>query len=443
MVANRGEIACRVLHACRALNIPSVAIFSEGDKGAPHVHIADEAICIGPAESTESYLNIKRIIEVALDHGVDAIHPGYGFLAENSEFVQECERIGIKFIGPRSKQMRAMGNKCYARQLAKSKGVPIIPGTENCVNDYKEALTFAKKWSFPVIIKPAAGGGGIGMRVVYDEDQLKDDLKVSRSLSQSAFGDPSVYLEKFIERPRHIEVQIFADEYGKTVHLYERECSIQRRHQKLVEEAPSQQVDTSLRTDICRAAISLAQASGYTNAGTVEFLIDQSANFYFLEMNTRLQVEHGVTEMTTGIDIAQLQIRAAAGEKLPFGQTEIKLKGHAIECRVYAEDPENDFFPSWGQVTKLTLPRGEHIRIDIGFAEGGTIPYYYDPLIAKVIVWGASRTEAMGTMLKALNDFQIEGIITTIPLSIKIIQNGYFQRGEVYTDFLPICLGLP
>ena len=435
LVANRGEIACRILSACKALKVPTVAIFSEADRKSLHVRLADEAYCVGPARATESYLNMEKIIQTALDHGVDAIHPGYGFLTENVKFAEECERAGIKFIGPSSKALSAMGNKANARQSAKNTGCPIIPGTEKGVT-HRDVLGVVEGIGFPVMLKPVMGGGGIGMVCVNDKKELEEKLKESMTLAESNFADPSVYVERLIDEARHIEVQILADHYGNIVHLFERECSIQRRHQKLIEETPSQQIDSELRSRMCQEAILIAQTFGYTNAGTVEFLLSPENDHAFLEMNTRLQVEHPVTEMTTGIDIVWQQIKIAYGEEIPYRQADIKQIGHAIECRIYAEDPEIGFFPSVGTLSKLAVPTGENVRVDIGFVEGDEITIFYDPLIGKLVTWGETRAEAIEKMMKSLRSFQVEGVKTTIPLSIEIMNNEYFRRGEVDVKFL-------
>jgi len=441
LVANRGEIACRVLKACKALGISTVAIFSEADRESLHTDLADEAFCVGPAKASESYLNLEKIIQIALDHGVDGIHPGYGFLTENAKFAQECEGVGIKFIGPSSRALLTMGNKANARQLAKSMGVPTIPGSETSVG-YEEAIDIAKKIGFPVMLKPVMGGGGIGMLSAYNETEIQEKLQQSMTLAGASFNDPTVYIEKLIDKPRHIEVQILGDHQGTIIHLFERECSIQRRHQKLIEETPLQQIDSDLRSQMCHEAILVAQACRYTNAGTVEFLLTPEGDHAFMEMNTRLQVEHPVTEMTTGVDIVQLQIGIASGEEIPYTQAGIKQKGHAIECRIYAEDPEMDFFPSFGRLNKLVVPRGKNVRVDIGYLEGDEIKFYYDPLIGKLITWGETRTEAIERMKEALKEFQIEGVKTTIPLFIKIMNNEHFQKSEVDTQFLSRDFGL-
>src|SRR6266436_2177494 len=400
LIANRGEIAVRVIRACRELGIASVAVFSEVDRAALHVSQADEAYAVGTAAAAESYLNISKILEVAKCCGADAIHPGYGFLSENAKFAQACAGAGIKFIGPSAASMEMMGSKTRARQEMEKAGVPFVPGTSRALESVQQATEIATKIGYPVMLKAAAGGGGKGMRLVHTAEALQPSLEAAQSEAQRAFGDGEVYLEKAILNPRHIEMQVLADEHGNCVYLGERECSVQRRHQKVLEESPSPMVDAEMRRRMGEVAVRVAQAAGYTNAGTVEFLVDDQKNFYFLEMNTRLQVEHPVTELTTGLDLVHLQIRIAAGERLPFRQEDVLLRGHAIECRIYAEDPDNHYFPSPGKITLLLLPSGPGIRRDSGMYEGWTVPIDYDPLLAKLIGYGTDRTQATARLVR-------------------------------------------
>ncbi len=392
LIANRGEIAVRVIRACRELGITSVAVYSDVDRASLHVRKADEAYHIGPAAAAESYLNFAKILDVAKHCGADAIHPGYGFLSENANFAQACVDAGVKFIGPTAASMEMMGSKTRARQEMEKAGIPFVPGTSRGLESVHEAEQVASKIGYPVMLKAAAGGGGKGMRLVQAPEHLKSALEAAQSEAERAFGDREVYIEKAIVNPRHIEMQVLADEHGHTVYLGERECSIQRRHQKVLEESPSPIVDTDMRRRMGEVAVRVAEAARYTNAGTVEFLVDQEKNFYFLEMNTRLQVEHPVTELITGLDLVHLQIRIAAGEKLPFQQEDIRIRGHAIECRIYAEDPDNNYFPSPGKITLLLSPSGPGIRRDSGMYEGWTVPIDYDPLLAKLIGYGTDRT---------------------------------------------------
>jgi acetyl-CoA carboxylase biotin carboxylase subunit len=405
LIANRGEIAVRVIRACREMGIQSVAVYSDVDRAALHVRKADEAYPLGPAAASESYLNIGKIIGGAKRADADAIHAGYGFLSESSRFAHACAEAGIKFIGPTAAAMDMMGSKTRARQNMERAKVPFVPGTSRGVESVKEAAEVADKIGYPVMLKAAAGGGGKGMRLVHDSNELQPALESAQSEAQRAFGDSEVYIEKAIINPRHIEMQVLADEHGNTVYLGERECSIQRRHQKVLEEAPSPMVDPDLRQRMGEVAVRVAQTASYTNAGTIEFLVDQQKNFYFLEMNTRLQVEHPVTELTTGLDLVHLQIRIAAGEKLPFTQQDVKLRGHAIECRIYAEDPDNNFFPSPGKITLLLAPSGPGIRRDSGMYEGWTVPIDYDPLLAKLIGYGTDRAQATSRLVRALNAY--------------------------------------
>lgn len=434
LVANRGEIAVRIIYALKELGIESVAIYSEADEDALHVQLADYAIRIGPASLKESYLSIPRIMSAASLAGVDAIHPGYGFLAENPVFAEICEESGIKFIGPTSKIINLMGNKIEAKRIMKEAGVPVLPGNDSPVNTLEEVVNVAKEVGFPIILKAALGGGGRGMRIVRDPLELPRAYDMAKRESELAFGDGSIYIEKYIEKPRHIEVQIVGDEHGNIVHLGERECSIQRRHQKLLEEAPSPAVDPSLREEMGEAALRGARALGYNSVGTMEFLLDQDGNFYFMEMNTRIQVEHPVTEMVTGVDLVKVQILVAEGETLPIKGAEIA--GHSIEVRINAEDPERGFIPSPGKIKFVHFPGGPGVRVDSHIYSGYRIPPQYDSLIAKLIVHGRNREEALARLKRALDEFIVEGVPTTIPLFKKIVGNPEFQKGNTHTHFL-------
>lgn len=436
LVANRGEIAVRVIRACRELGIATVAIYSEADRDALHVRLADEAYCVGPAPSARSYLNIPNIISAALLARVDAIHPGYGYLSERARFAEICETHGIKFIGPPVRAIELMGDKAMARRAVKEAGVPIFPGSDGPVGDTDEALAVAQQIGYPVVVKACAGGGGKGLRVARYADELVRVLQVARGEAEAAFGNGDIYIEKYLEEPRHIEIQVLADEYGHVIHLGERECSIQRRHQKLIEEAPSPYVSEELRKRMGEAAVRAARAAGYANAGTVEFLVDQGGNFYFLEMNTRIQVEHPVTEMVTGIDLVKAQIRIAAGERLPWQQKDIRFRGHALECRLNAEDPYNNFLPSPGRITFYHAPGGHGVRVDSYAYTGCLIPPYYDPMFAKLITWGADRDEAIARMESALAEFVAEGIRTTIPFHREVLAQEDFRRGALSTEYL-------
>ncbi|HZD92911.1 MAG TPA: acetyl-CoA carboxylase biotin carboxylase subunit, partial [Candidatus Sulfotelmatobacter sp.] len=435
LIANRGEIAVRVIRACREMGIASVAVFSEVDRAALHVSKADEAYPIGPAAAWESYLNIEKILEVARRSRAEAIHPGYGFLSENAGFARACTEAGFKFIGPLASAMELMGSKTRARTAMKAAGVPMVPGSARGLS-VAEAEELAGKIGFPVMIKAAAGGGGKGMRLVRNASELKPAFETAQSEALRAFNDGEVYLEKFIENPRHIEIQVLGDEHGNVVYLGERECSVQRRHQKVIEEAPSAVVDEELRRRMGTVAVQAAKSAGYTNAGTVEFLVDAARNFYFLEMNTRLQVEHPVTELVTGLDLVQLQLRIAAGEKLPFRQEELKLRGHAIECRIYAEDPENNFFPSPGKITQLLRPSGPGVREDSGVYEGWTVPLDYDPMLSKLIVHAEDRASAIARMRRALDEYFIGGIKSNLPLFRRILEHPDFVSARIDTGFL-------
>ena len=435
LIANRGEIALRVIRACREMGIASVAIFSEVDRSALHVTQADEAYLVGPAAARESYLNVAKILEVAKRCGAEAIHPGYGFLSENAQFARACAEAGIKFIGPPPSAMELMGSKTRARSAMQAAGVPMVPGSARGLT-LAEAEEMAASVGFPVMIKAAAGGGGKGMRLVKAPAELKSSFETAQSEALRSFNDGEIYVEKFIENPRHIEIQVLGDEHGNVVYLGERECSVQRRHQKVIEEAPSAVVDEDLRRRMGAVAVQAAKSAGYTNAGTIEFLVDANRNFYFLEMNTRLQVEHPVTELVTGLDLVHLQLRIASGEKLPFRQEDITLRGHAIECRVYAEDPENNFFPSPGKITKLLRPSGPGVREDSGVYEGWTVPLDYDPMLAKLIVYAGDRATAIARMRRALNEYFIGGIKTNLPLFRRILEHPDFVAARIDTGFL-------
>ncbi len=435
LIANRGEIAVRVIRACRELGVASVAVFSDVDRAALHVSQADEAYPIGPAAAHESYLNIARILDVARRSGAEAIHPGYGFLSENSGFARACAQAGLKFIGPPAPAMELMGSKTRARQAMQAAGVPLVPGSARGLS-LPEAEALAAEMGFPVMIKAAAGGGGKGMRLVRTAGELKPAFATAQSEALRAFNDAEVYLEKFIENPRHIEIQVLGDEHGNLVYLGERECSVQRRHQKVIEEAPSAVVDEDMRKRMGAVAVQAAKSAGYTNAGTVEFLVDSKRDFYFLEMNTRLQVEHPVTELVTGLDLVHLQLRIAFGEKLPFRQEDVALHGHAVECRIYAEDPENNFFPSPGKITRLLRPSGPGVREDSGVYEGWTVPLDYDPLISKLIAYAPDRAAALARMRRALDEYFVGGIKTNLPLFRRILEHPDFVAARTDTGFL-------
>lgn len=436
LVANRGEIAVRIIRACRELGIRTVAVYSEADRNSLHVKLADEAICIGPPPATRSYLNIPSIIAAAQVTGVEAIHPGYGFLAENAYFAEMCSTSGLIFIGPPARAIQLMGDKAQARATMKAAGVPVVPGSEGVVTKVEEALALAEDIGYPVIVKAAAGGGGRGMRVAQNPAELRQAVQVAQQEAEAAFGNGHIYLEKYIEEPRHIEFQILGDTHGHLIHLGERDCSIQRRHQKVLEEAPSTALTPELRQEMGAVAVKAAAAVGYYGAGTVEFLLDKHGRYYFIEMNTRIQVEHPVTEAVTGIDLVKAQILIAAGEKLPYRQEDIEIRGHALECRINAEDPAQNFRPSPGRVEKYHAPGGFGIRVDSALYPGYEIPPYYDSLLAKVIAWAPTREEAIARMRSALQEMVIEGIPTTIPFHLKILDNAFFRRGEVYTNFI-------
>jgi acetyl-CoA carboxylase biotin carboxylase subunit len=436
LVANRGEIALRVIRACRDLGIEVAVVYSEADRDAPYLKLADRAICIGPGPAPESYLKIQRIIAAAEVVNADAIHPGYGFLSENAHFAEVCRTCNIEFIGPPEAAMDAVGNKDKAKALAKKANVPTVPGSDGIVTDDATAKRFAAAVGYPVLIKAAAGGGGKGMRIARDEASLINGLQQARTEAEAAFKDGSVFLEKYLDRPRHIEVQLLGDKHGNVVHLYERDCSLQRRHQKLVEESPAPNLPANVRDEICAAAVRLAKAANYFSAGTCEFLVDRDNKFYFIEVNARIQVEHPVTELVTGIDLIKQQIRVAAGEKLPFTQADIVQRGAAMECRINAEDPRKDFRPSAGTVTKWHPPGGQGVRLDTHVVTGYRVPPNYDSMVAKLLVYQPTRAEAMATMRRALREFTVEGIQTTIPLHREIFENGPFIDGKVDTTFI-------
>ena len=436
LVANRGEIALRVIRACRDMNIKVVAVFSEADRGAPYLDLADQAICIGPALASESYLKIAHIISAAEIANVEAIHPGYGFLSENPHFAEVCRACKIEFIGPPQEAMRQLGNKNEARKLAQQAGVPVVPGSEGLITDEKQALRLAHEIGFPVLIKAAAGGGGRGMRVAYNDISLQAGLNAARQEAEKAFKDGSVYLEKYIEQPRHVEVQLLADRHGNVIHLWERECSLQRRHQKLVEESPAPNLPPEVRKEMCAAAVRLARQAGYQNAGTCEFLVDKNNRYYFIEVNARIQVEHPVTELVTGLDLVREQIRIAAGEPLRLTQEQVQHRGVAIECRINAEDPAHDFRPCPGVVTRWQVPGGPGVRLDSHVVTGYRVPPNYDSLLAKLLVHQPTRAEALACMRRALAEFRVEGIKTTIPLHREIFNHSAFIEGRVDTTFI-------
>jgi acetyl-CoA carboxylase, biotin carboxylase subunit len=443
LIANRGEIAVRILRACRELGIRSVAVFSEVDRKSLHVRLADEAYCIGPAPSRESYLSIDKIIGAARYSGCDAVHPGYGFLAENPALPRACADAGLTFIGPPAEAMEALGSKTAGRQLARRSDVPTVPGTNDPIEKLAEAQALAQSMGYPVLLKAVSGGGGKGMRIVHSDAEFESAFRDASSEAMNAFGDERLYLEKYLEGPRHIEIQILADNHGRVVSLGERECSVQRRHQKVIEEAPSPIVTPDLRKKMGDAAVRLARAGGYVNAGTVEFLVDQNLNFYFLEVNTRLQVEHPVTEQVTGLDLVKLQIAIAAGHRLPFAWETITPRGHAMEVRLYAEDPANNFFPSPGKILSCHVPSGPGIRLDDGVYEGWTVPNDYDSLLSKLIAWGNSREETIARLRRALEEYAVTGIKTNAGLFLRILSDPDFLRGEIHTKWLDELLRRP
>ena len=436
LVANRGEIALRVMRSAHEMGIETVAVYSEADRNALHVRYADEAVLIGAPPSSESYLNMEKIINAAKQTGVDAIHPGYGFLSENPLFARKVKEVGIIFIGPSAEAMELMGNKLAAKAMAEKNKIPLVPGTAHAIANHDEAKSIANKIGYPVLIKAAAGGGGKGMRIVEAEKNFDEMILLAMSEAMSAFGDSSVFIEKYVSSPRHIEIQILGDTHGNVVHLFERECSIQRRHQKVIEEAPSSVLTSTLREEMGLCAVNIARACNYTGAGTVEFLLDENKNFYFLEINTRLQVEHPVTEFITGIDLVKEQIKVAREEKLSFNQNEIQMRGHAIEARVCAEDVTNNFLPDIGKLIHYKTPKGAGVRVDDGYEEGMEIPIYYDPLIAKLIVYGKDRTEAMERMKRAIDEYSIEGIQTTLPFCRFVMEHPAFTSGNFDTYFV-------
>ena len=437
LIANRGEIAVRIIRACRELGLQTVAVYSEADKDALHVRLADEAYCIGPAMAKDSYLNITNLLSVATLTGCDAIHPGYGFLAENADFAELCAACNITFVGPSPESIAKMGDKATAKETMKAAGVPVLPGTEGVIQDVEEALEVAEQIGYPVIIKATAGGGGRGMRIARDPEELKQGVQTARREAESAFGDPGVYIEKYLENPRHIEIQIMADQHGNVVYLGERDCSIQRRHQKLIEEAPSPVMTPELRQAMGEAAVKAARAVDYVGAGTIEFLV-QDGQFYFMEMNTRIQVEHPVTEWVTGFDLVKEQLLVAQGEQLSFRQEDVKLNGWALECRINAENPWQNFRPSPGVIHTYLPPGGIGVRVDSAVFPGYTIPPYYDSMIAKVITWGRDREEAIARMRRALEEFVIDGVDTTIPFHLAVLQHPKFVAGDFSTKFLEV-----
>ncbi|MBK6902956.1 MAG: acetyl-CoA carboxylase biotin carboxylase subunit [Saprospirales bacterium] len=436
LIANRGEIALRVIRTARKMGIATVAVYSEADRQALHVRQADEAICIGPAPSIQSYLNKDRILEAAKKTGADAIHPGYGFLSENATFAKAVQKAGLTFIGPNPDSIKLMGSKLAAKEAVKKYNIPLVPGLDQAIDDPVRAVELAHQIGFPILIKASAGGGGKGMRIVENEAELASQMERAISEAKSAFGDGSVFIEKYVTKPRHIEIQVLADSHGNTLSLFERECSIQRRHQKVVEEAPSAILTPAIRKAMGEAAVLVARSCNYLGAGTVEFLVDENLNFYFLEMNTRLQVEHPVTELITGLDLVEQQIRIARGEALAFGQDELRLQGHAVELRVYAEDPFHQFLPSIGRISTYEKPEGPGIRLDDGYEAGMEIPIYYDPLIAKLIAYGPTRDVAISRLHKAIEEYKIEGIATTLPFGKFVMEHPAFRSGNFDTGFV-------
>jgi len=436
VVANRGEIAIRVMKTAQKMGIKTVVVYSTVDRNALHVKFADEAVCIGEAPSNQSYLRGDKIIEIAKELGADAIHPGYGFLSENSQFAEACEKNNLIFIGPKSKAIEMMGNKLAAKEAVKEYNIPMVPGTENAITDIEEAKKMATQIGFPILIKAAAGGGGKGMRIVEKEADFTTQMDRAISEAVNAFGDGAVFIEKYVTKPRHIEIQLMADSHGNILYIFERECSIQRRHQKVVEEAPSAVLTPELRKKMGEAAVKVAKACDYLGAGTVEFLLDDKYNFYFLEMNTRLQVEHPVSEIIAGLDLVELQIKVAQGEALPMKQEDLKINGHAIELRVYAEDPLNDFLPNVGNLSTYILPEGEGIRVDNGIEQGMDVPIYYDPMLSKLITYGKNREEAIALMIKAIDNYHIEGVATTLAFGKFVMQHEAFRSGDFDTGFI-------
>ena len=436
LIANRGEIAARIIRACREMGISTVAIYSEVDKDSLHVKLADQAICIGPAPSAKSYLNVKAILEAACLTGADSIHPGFGFLSENANFAKICEEMGIKFIGPNHKLIELLGNKSKAKETMKKAGVPVVPGSDGLIYSKKQAVELAEKIKYPVMLKASSGGGGKGIRIAYNKDELEKEYDIVRQEAKISFNDDSLYLEKFVENPRHIEIQVLADEHGNAIHLGERDCSIQRRNQKVLEETPASILDEKTRAKMGEVAVKAVKEIGYTNAGTIEFLVDKNKDFYFMEMNTRIQVEHPVTEMVTGIDIIKEQIKIASGEKLEFKQKDITFTGHSMEVRINAENPEKNFMPCPGTITGLHLPGGNGIRVDTAMYDGYKIPPTYDSMIAKIIVHGKDRKESIAKMKSAIAELVVDGITTNTGFILKILENKHFQNNNYDTSFL-------
>ena len=436
LIANRGEIAVRAIRACREMGISTVAVYSEIDKDSLHIKLADEAVCIGPAKSNLSYLNVKNILEAACLTNADSIYPGFGFLSESSTFAKMCTEVGLKFIGPSYELIGLMGNKSKAKETMKKAGVPVVPGSEGLIKDLEDAKKIAKQIKYPVIIKASAGGGGKGIRIAYSEEELISSYNIVKQEAKISFNDDSIYIEKFIENPRHVEIQILADEHGKAVYLGERDCSVQRRNQKILEETPSAIIDDKLRKKMGEIAVKAVSSIGYSNAGTIEFLVDKNKNFYFMEMNTRIQVEHPITEMVTGIDIVKEQIKIASGEKLDFSQKDIKFKGHSLECRINAENPSKNFMPCPGKITGLHIPGGNGIRVDTAVYAGYTVPQTYDSMIAKIIVHGKDRNDSIAKMKSAIGEFVIEGIDTNIDFLYKILENEKFINNDYDTSFI-------
>jgi len=436
LIANRGEIALRIIRACKELGAKTVVVHSEADRDSLHVRFADEAVCVGPAGTEESYLNIPRLMSAAEITNADAVHPGYGFLAENPQFAEICESCGVKLIGPSPRLIGAMGDKCYARRVMREAGVPVVPGTDGPVEDLEEGKRVAREIGFPLMVKAVAGGGGRGMRIVRKEEELENGLRTAQTEAKGAFGDPRLYVERYVDRGRHIEFQLLGDHYGNIIHLGERECSIQRRYQKLIEESPSPVLTPSLREKMGELAVKGARSVGYESAGTVEFLMDGSGEFYFIEMNTRIQVEHPVTEQVTGVDLIKQQIRLASGERLGMQQSQVAFRGHSLECRINAEDPQRNFTPSAGRIETFHVPGGPGVRVDTHVYPGYEVSPHYDSMIAKVICSGEDRKEAVARMTRALEEFVVEGTKTTIPLHLEILKDEKFRKGELSTDFL-------
>lgn len=436
LIANRGEIAVRIIRACKEMNIKTVAVYSEADRDSLHTKLADEAVCIGPANSKYSYLNIKNIIEAANITNADSIHPGFGFLSENSEFAKICEESNIKFIGPKSSVINLLGNKSNAKEMMRNEGIPVIPGSNGAIKDFKDAIFNCEKIGYPVLLKASAGGGGKGIRIVNSFEELESNYNIVRKEAKNSFNDESIYIEKFIKNPRHIEIQILADEHGNIIHLGERDCTIQRNHQKIIEETPSTIVDDKLRSKMGSIAVKVAKTANYTSCGTIEFLVDSDKNFYFMEMNTRIQVEHPITEMRTGIDLVKEQIKIAAGEELKIKQKDVSFNGHSIECRINAENPNKNFIPCPGKINEINLPGGNGIRIDTAIYNGYTIPPYYDSMIAKIIVHGSNRNEALSKMKRALEELVIDGVETNRDFLFDIIRKPNFIRGNFDTSFI-------